>query len=956
MGTTLERLAELDRIGAALDQVAQGHGTVLVIEGEAGIGKTRLIEETRARAKERRFARLHAIGDELESVIAWALVRQLVDRQVSRHSGAARAALLAGPAGKALEALDTVSPDAGDAEVARTLHALWWVAVDLATPRPLLITVDDAQWSDLPSLRFLCYLAKRVSDLPIGLVVATRPPVDQSGLLAELTVARHVERLLPKPLTRAGITGLASERLPSDAALAGPPDASVVNEVLAASGGNPFLAESLLDELKVLDRAVSDPDSAAVIRGLGSRAVSRTMLARLSSPALRLAGAVAVLGTRADLWTAGAVAELADAALADAVGELTAASIVSPAAPAAGGTGGLDFVHPVIRESVRSMIGPVAIAALHARAAEVLWADRAPAERIAAHLVQAPTASLDHEVEILRDAASSSTAAGDAAGAVRYLTRALERSPQDATLEGQLGTVLLRSDQPRRARDHLRAAAASSVGPERARLLCEAASATALVDGPLAAIAELERTLASWPGARLDPTPDSAQLALEARLGIVRSYLATERARASEHLGRFAGLPGHTPDERTLLALLAQAGRYDASSAVDVRRTAARALADGALFADSVGQTDPLVGWLFAMMALIGAEGIADARAEIAGAQDWVRRHGSPIEYAMVGNVADFLAWRCGDLRAVEADADGVMAAVELEDLTPQVMAIRVTASTFAGYAALERGDLAAAAALIAGVVPLGRDSPRVIAAIWLHEVRALVALGRNDPVGALDHAYRLRDEMAAARLETPVAHWRPSAVAALMRLGSADEARELASDHLGLARRWGAATDLGAALRLVARTAGGDSETRIDLLTEAVTVLEASPAQLELAKSLVDLGEAHRVVGRRTAGRELLIRGGDLAEACGSTVVRDRAAEALSAMGDRPRSTPAGSGQDALTASERRIAGLAVSGRTNRDIAHELFVSPKTVENHLGHIYTKLGIRGRRQLARALA
>ncbi len=82
--------------------------------------------------------------------------------------------------------------------------------------------------------------------------------------------------------------------------------------------------------------------------------------------------------------------------------------------------------------------------------------------------------------------------------------------------------------------------------------------------------------------------------------------------------------------------------------------------------------------------------------------------------------------------------------------------------------------------------------------------------------------------------------------------------------------------------------------------------------------------------------------------------MVRQRAAEALQALGDRPR-TLTSSGQDSLTASERRVAGLAVSGRTNRDIAHELFVSPKTVENHLGRIYVKLGITGRRELARAL-
>ena len=215
------------------------------------------------------------------------------------------------------------------------------------------------------------------------------------------------------------------------------------------------------------------------------------------------------------------------------------------------------------------------------------------------------------------------------------------------------------------------------------------------VDGALAAVAELTATLDGWPSG-----PE--RLTLEARLGIIRSYLPGERRKASEHLHGFAGLPGDTPDERTLLALLAQCGRYEVNPSADVRRTAERALRHGALFTDSAGQADTLVGWLLAMMSLIASDGVELAKEEIARAQDWVRRNGSPIEFSMVANVADFLAWRCGDLPAVEADADGVLAAVAPEELSPQVVALRATAVNFGAYAALERGDLAAAVALLA--------------------------------------------------------------------------------------------------------------------------------------------------------------------------------------------------------------------------------------------------------------
>ncbi|ADB29494.1 transcriptional regulator, LuxR family [Kribbella flavida DSM 17836] len=948
MGSTLERPGELSRIAAALDAAGQGNGRVVVIEGEAGIGKTRLVGEARALAKQRGFVRMQAIGDELESALAWGVVRQMVERSIARYAGEVRAAILAGPAGRALDALDKATPNAGDAEVARTMHALWWVAVDLASPRPLLISVDDAQWSDLPSLRFLSYLSKRVADLPIALVVATRPPSDRLGPLAELTVSRHVERLLPRPLSREAIGTLTAEHLasaPHPAVGTGEaPAEKVVDAVLEASGGNPFLAESLLDELSVLHRSVTDPATADAVRGLASSAVSRTTLARLSPDALALASAVAILGARADLWAAGSIAGLADAPLSAAIDGLVAANVVTTSSAQ------VSFLHPVIRESVRSMLGPIEKAALHARAAETLSAAGAPAARVAAHLIHTPADSSAQTVEVLCEAAASSAAAGDTATAISYLTRALEGAPGNSSLQGQLGLTLLRGGDAPQARHHLLAAAAASAVPERAALLAAAATATSLIDGPLAAANELVHTLADWPGPPFAPD----RLTLEARLGILRSYLPTERKKASEHLRRFADLPGETPDERTLLALLAQRGRYEVSPAADVRRTAERALRHGALFKDSAGHSDTLVGWLLAMMSLVAADGVTLAREEIAGARDWVRRHGSPIEFAMVANVADFVAWRCGDLPAVEADADGVLAAVEPEDLTPQVVALRATAVHFGGYAALERGDVAAAQALLADFETQCQDAPRVIAMMWLHELRARIALEQDHPAAALEHAYRLRDEMAAAELDPLAVPWRTPAAWALLRLGSEEEARQLAADQLELARRWGAASDLGTALRLTAKVDVGQGARRVATLAEAVAVLEKSPAQLELAKALVELGEALRVVGRRTEAREALARGGELAAVCGSAVIRQRAAEALQALGDRPR-TLISTGQDSLTASERRVAGLAVSGRTNRDIAHELFVSPKTVENHLGRIYVKLGITGRRELARAL-
>jgi DNA-binding CsgD family transcriptional regulator len=160
--------------------------------------------------------------------------------------------------------------------------------------------------------------------------------------------------------------------------------------------------------------------------------------------------------------------------------------------------------------------------------------------------------------------------------------------------------------------------------------------------------------------------------------------------------------------------------------------------------------------------------------------------------------------------------------------------------------------------------------------------------------------------------------------------------------------------SDLGAALRVAARFET-DPEARAEALAEAVAVMTGADDRLEHAKALADQAETWRTLGRRADAREGLNAAADLAERCGSPALLERVATALEAIGDRPRRLVA-LGAESLTASERRVAGLAVEGRSNRDIAQELFVSPKTVENHLGRVYAKLGIGNRRELAGALS
>jgi DNA-binding CsgD family transcriptional regulator len=186
-----------------------------------------------------------------------------------------------------------------------------------------------------------------------------------------------------------------------------------------------------------------------------------------------------------------------------------------------------------------------------------------------------------------------------------------------------------------------------------------------------------------------------------------------------------------------------------------------------------------------------------------------------------------------------------------------------------------------------------------------------------------------------------------------MLELDEREEARRLGSEEVELARQWGAPRALGKALRTAGLVEGG--EAGLSLLRAAVDVLQDSPALLERARALTELGAALRRANRRAEAREPLRQGLEVAHGCGAKPLAQRAHTELVATGARPRRL-ALSGVEALTPSERRVADMAADGMTNRDIAQALFVTPRTVEVHLSNAYRKLGISARSQLSDALA
>ena len=321
----LEREGEVERLAAAIAVARDdGRGAVVVVEGAAGLGKTALLRHAGSLASGLRV--LSASGSELEHEFGFGIVSQLFERA---------------PGTDLIATLEVH----GDRFAA--LHGLYWLAANLAAEQPLLLAVDDAQWADEPSLRFLAYLARRVEELPIVVLIAVRPPLPGEDRTILDTIAAAATMLAPAPLSETAIATLAGR----DA------DPAFVSAVHTATAGNALLVRELL--------ATSDGS-------LGLRAsepsLARRVTLRLSGlgaagPAL--AAAVAVLGDGAELAVAARLAGVGEEAARAAAAELVAADLFEDDPL-------LRFRHPLIRAAVAERLPAVERGDAHRRAARLL--------------------------------------------------------------------------------------------------------------------------------------------------------------------------------------------------------------------------------------------------------------------------------------------------------------------------------------------------------------------------------------------------------------------------------------------------------------------------------------------------------------------------------------------------------------------------------------------------------
>jgi DNA-binding CsgD family transcriptional regulator len=930
----LERTHELAALESVVAAAAEGAGRMVVVEGPPGVGKTRLLADARADAARSGVLVLDGRGAELEREFAFGVVRQLLEPIVFGADGDERARLFDGAARLAARLFDPDPEDLTglDASFA-TFHGLYWLVVNLADRAPLLLCVDDVHWADGQTLRFLDYLAHRIDGLPVSMVLAGRAPDtgEEDGLWGELAAQPTAGALLPQPLSEEAVRTLVRERL-------GP---AAAEEFCAAchraTQGNPLFLRELLAALRTSDVAPS-ADATAAVTALGSAAVSRFVLHRLTAlgpEATELARAVAVLGDRSDVPTAARVAGLAEDTARDVADALVRADVLTPSEH-------LGFVHPVVRAAIYEDLAPGERQLRHAAAADILAATGAAAERVAAHLLLTPPARDAGRARILRAAAHSAAGRGAPETTAVYLRRALEEPPPDdarGAVLFELGSSELAAMQFSAAEEHLQAAVTCSAdAATRARAASQLGFCSLLSGGRSAEAAV--RTIETV-AAEIGAADRELSLDLESDLLVITASIPRLRVDKSERRARFSRrAAGHPQYEAVARIHAAQEGLIQGERAAAMVEQAQAALAAG-LPAGAMVST-----FFVALNTFVRGERYDLASAVIDGALDVARRRGHTARQGILHGQRATVALARGALDDAQLEAESGLALVdERHFVVVQLAAVAMVAH-------IERGDLDAAAEAAERGGVFGVEEDRMFLDEYLtSRGRLRIAQGRIEE-GVADLLW-CGERLEALGVRWPNS-WRAFASPALAALGETERAVELAQRQIALTRSVGAPCELGRALRTGGVAIGG--RDGLPLLEEAVGILERTPARLELAHALTDLGAELCHQQRRREGREALRLGMQLGVECGALALAERArAELTAGGGRRPRLEL--TGVNALTPAERRVCEMASDGElTNRAIAQSLFVTEKTVELHLTSAYRKLGIRSRFQLASALA
>lgn len=915
-GGLLERDTELDALHALINSARAGTSGVLLAEGHPGLGKTSLVAAALNHCAAAGLTALRAAGGELERDLGWGVVRDLFSGELADRER--RRAVLRDAASAAAPLFGEGERPAGPDAAAAIMHGLYWLVCDLAAAGPLVIVVDDLHWADSASARWLAYLAARVEDLPVALLLTARPEPSSPHWQA-IAAAPTTRVLTLTPLSQAGTRALLAREL-------GESRDDIADACHRATGGNPFLLGELLSAIGAGGGSLTTPEQILALRPESLRRGVLLRLAQLGEAATTLCFALAVLDQRATLALAAELAELDPGDAARAADALVRADVIRT-------TPRLQFAHPLVLAVIEAEIPNAQRLEWHRRAAALLVARGYGPGEIAPHLLATEPDGRADVVATLRTAAADAFALGAPETAAACLRRALAEPPGevpriDVLFElGQVEGVL--------------ADPAGSARLREALMLCsdpvKRGQITLALVGQLLFLGVIAESVALCDAAALDLDDGERELRLElfAQALVVASQ--DPAVVAADRPGLEPGrLKGATRGERMLLAAHTTAAVTGVNPLEELNEIATRALGDGALLADVTA--DGASFWA-AQLALLFGERYAEAARHIDEAVEDSRRRGSPRGFGFCLCFGSALRYRIGELEPAIEDASRA-----LDLFAEEPLMIAYVLETLLA-ALIDRGALSEARAALAAF-PLDAMPP--IAAVAMVRVqRGRVRLIDGDIAGAVDDLLTSHGQLGAAA--PVVLPWRADVALALHAAREHDRAVALAREEVERGEIVGSRWVQAYALHALAQI-----EDSAEPLERAEQLTRDWPTKLERARVVIALGTRLRRAGDNDAAIAFLREGLDLADRCGAIPLAREAGDALRTAGARPRRARI-SGRDALTPSELRVCEMAADGLSNRQIAAALFVSLRTVETHLTHAYTKLGVSGREALAVAL-
>jgi DNA-binding CsgD family transcriptional regulator len=932
----IERDRELSVLAEKLDAAVGGSGGLLLVEGAAGAGKTRLLVEAHRLAEDREMSCLSARSAELEQRVPFGVVRQLLGQPLGELDRSEAESVLGGvatPVNALLGGAPAAEQPPRDVLFA-LVHGIYWVCARLADRDPLVVVVDDLQWADEQSARALAYLCQRLEELRIAVVLSVRlgerSPADPGELVGESAGAVRI--------TVPALSDAATARLLEE--LLGAVDPEFSRAVFAGTGGNPFLVREVA-AVAATGRVATDKAGARQLSTLAPGSVAGWTLSRLGQlpdAARALADSLAVL-ERAELRVAAPHAELADEDARAGADRLAEAGLVEPTLP-------LAFTHPLVRRVLYEQLTPAIREAAHHRAATILSEQEAAPDQIAPHLLECRPRGEEWAVEVLHRAAVQAASRGGAEEAIHALRRARAEPGHDADpkLLFALGRAELMVGDPD-AVPHLERAARSAGDPTlrvRARgSLGEAYFAA----GDFRGAFEAARMA-------LDEVPPGRGGAGEAALVIGALTGGRMVPELVDEVGDVLTVPRLGPDGEPTPGEVARAAVAGLDCFHRGRRSAALIELEWVvdrLRDTTIAESLPIytLGVVGFVLANLDEHEAAETVIREAFRRAW--RRGSPLETAGSHEVRAWIRWRQGDVNGALADADTALALTDGGWGVPGLSSRVVRALTL-----LELDDVEGARKAIATNEGADAKAQGGSDSLRLAYARGCVAFRTGELEAALSEALAAGERALAMQSPTPeYLPWRSLAARCAAALGDRERGLALSREELDLAREIDSPRAAGLALVAVGSIEQGAAGA--EMLASAVELLDRADADLERCRARIELGSALRRTGRNRDARGPLRDALDTARRIGATALAHQAHAELQAAGGRPRrerSTGAGS----LTARERQTAELAASGLTNPQIAERLFVTRKTVEAHLRSIFRKLAVSGRDELSEVLA